>query len=394
MKAVELKARWNPSADYVPDARDKQGKKTYWSSKVWAEPKLAVVERPVPEIGLGDVLLKVQACGICGTDVHLVQTKADGRVMYPGLTALPCVLGHEFSGTVVEAGAKATNKRTGKRYEKGDVVCAEEMVWCGRCRPCADGYPNHCEDLEELGITVDGGFAEYIKVDAKLCWSLAELVDNYGQEKAYLLGSLVEPTSVAYNAVIERGGGIKPGDNVWILGGGPIGLAACAILRRAGASNVIVSEPSRQRGQMALELGATDLIDPTKENAAQRVLDITAGQGSNLILEATGLPDMVWKDIEKVIWKGRALKTTVVLVARADARIPVNGEVFQVRRASIVGAQGHSGHGTFPRVISAMAAGMDITPIITKNIPLDEVPANIISLQTDRTNCKITYASD
>jgi threonine dehydrogenase-like Zn-dependent dehydrogenase len=84
------------------------------------------------------------------------------------------------------------------------------------------------------------------------------------------------------------------------------------------------------------------------------------------------------------------LNTTVVIVARADAKIPVTGEVFQVRRANIVGSQGHSGHGTFPRVISAMATGMDMTPIITKKINLEKVPDNIILLQTDRKECKIT----
>ena len=142
---------------------------------------------------------------------------------------------------------------------------------------------------------------------------------------------------------------------------------------------------------MGLQFGATDLIDPTSESVAQRVLEITSGRGADLILEATGLPDVVWSDIENVIWNGRALNATVVIVARADVRIPLNGEVFQVRRARIVGSQGHSGHGTFPRVISAMAAGMDMTPISTKKISLDEIPENILAMQTDRTNCKITY---
>jgi threonine dehydrogenase-like Zn-dependent dehydrogenase len=151
-----------------------------------------------------------------------------------------------------------------------------------------------------------------------------------------------------------------------------------------------MSEPSKERAQMARKLGATHVIDPAEGNPAEQVLKITNGHGVDLILEATGLPDVVWGDIESVIWNGRALNTTVVIVARADAKIQLTGEVFQVRRASIVGSQGHSGHGTFPRVISAMAAGMDMTPIITKQITLDEVPENIILLQTDRKECKIT----
>ncbi|MBU4362691.1 alcohol dehydrogenase, partial [bacterium] len=103
-----------------------------------------------------------------------------------------------------------------------------------------------------------------------------------------------------------------------------------------------------------------------------------------------GLPDRVWGDIEQAIWEGKMINSTVVIVARADKKIPVSGEVFQVRRASIVGSQGHSGHGTFPRVISSMASGMDMTPLITKKIALDKVPENIVLLRTDRTECKIT----
>jgi threonine dehydrogenase-like Zn-dependent dehydrogenase len=198
---------------------------------------------------------------------------------------------------------------------------------------------------------------------------------------------------VAYNAVIERGGGIRPGDRVVILGGGPVGIAACAILRRAGASKVILSEPQEERARLARQLGATHTINPVKEDFAERVLEITEGMGADLFMEATGLPEVVYPGIERVIWEGRTLNSTVVVTARAEAKMPVTGEVLQVRRARIVGAQGHSGHGNFPRVIECMADGMDLTPMITKKISLEQVPENILGLQTDRSNCKITYVA-
>jgi threonine dehydrogenase-like Zn-dependent dehydrogenase len=295
---------------------------------------------------------------------------------------------------VVEAGEKAINKRTSKRFERGEPVTAEEMFWCGFCKPCADGYPNHCENLQELGFTVDGAFAEYVKVDAKYVWSLEALKGKYSEKDLFLTGSLVEPTSVAYNAVIERGGGIRPGDNVAILGGGPIGLAAVAILKRAGAANVILSEPSKARAEKGKKMGVDYLIDPTREDFAGRLLDVTGGMGADLYLEATGLPDRVFPDIEKAIWEGRALNSTVVIVARAARKIPLTGEVLQVRRASIVGSQGHSGHGTFPRVISSMASGMNMLPLITKKIKLEEVPENILLLQKGCPECKISCVFD
>ena len=268
------------------------------------------------------------------------------------------------------------------------------MFWCGTCRPCVDGYPNHCEKLQEIGFSIDGAFAEYVKVDAKYTWSLEELKSVYHGDDLFLAGSLTEPTSVAYNAVIERGGGIRPGDNVVILGGGPIGLGAVAVLKRAGAARVILSEPSRERVEIARKIGVDFVINPTEEDFAQRVLDITGGLGAKLYLEATGLPDIVWPGIEKCIWEGKMVNSTVVIVARADKKIPLTGEVFQVRRAEVIGSQGHSGHGTFPRVISSMATGMDMTPIITKKITLEEVPEHIIMLRTSREEAKITCVFD
>ena len=385
-----LVADWDPKPDFKLGSRDIEGKLTYLGSKVWRNPRMEFIEKEIPVPGPEEVLIEVMACGICGSDVHMRQADDDGYIFYPGLTAFPATLGHEFSGRVVEAGEKAINKRTGKKYEVGEAVCAEEMIWCTHCKPCADGFPNHCENLEELGFSVDGAYAKYIKINARYCWSIEPLREKYGEEKMWLLGSLVEPTSVAYNAVIERGGGIRPGQNVVILGGGPIGAAACAVLAKAGATSVILSEPSQSRREMALSMGATHAINPMEVDVAETVLDITGGAGADLILEATGLPSVVWSDVEKIIWEGRTVNATVVLVARADDRIPLNGEVLQVRRANVVGSQGHSGHGTFPNVISAMSAGMDVSPLITKQISLDEAEENCIMLQKDRNEVKIT----
>ncbi len=390
MKTVCLNAEWDPRPEFKLGSRDVEGKLTYLGSKVWRNPRIEIVEKENPTPGPEEVLIKVQACGICGSDVHMLQSDSDGYIFYPGLTAFPATLGHEFSGVVVEAGAEAINKRTGRQFEAGEAVCAEEMIWCSQCKPCADGYPNHCERLEELGFSIDGSYAAYVTVSARYLWSLEGLRERYGEKKMFELGSLVEPTSVAYNAVLERGGGIRPGENVVILGGGPIGAAACAVLRRSGAGAVILSEPSQSRRKMALELGATHAIDPMEVNVPEAVLDITKGVGAKIILEATGLPSVVWPDIEKIIWEGTALNTTVVVVARADDKIPLTGEVFQVRRASIVGAQGHSGHGTFPNVINTIATGMDVSPLITKRIGLDEVEENLVMLRTDRDEAKIT----
>ncbi|MBD3195286.1 MAG: alcohol dehydrogenase catalytic domain-containing protein [Candidatus Lokiarchaeota archaeon] len=388
MKAIELKARWDPKPNYSLGSKDIEGKLTYLGSQVWRGPEVNLVERNIPKLKSNEVLIKVKRCGICGSDVHMLQTDDNGYIYYPGLTAFPAILGHEFAGEIVDTGKNAINKRTNQPFEKGEPVTVEEMIWCGECRPCCDGFPNHCERLQEIGFSIDGAYAEYIAVPAKLCWSLRKLKKKY--DDIYKVGSLVEPTSVAYNAVIERGGGIKPGQNVVILGAGPIGIAAAKILKSAGAAICIVSEPEPNRASLAKTMGADYIINPQKENFVEKVKDYTDNEGAALYLEATGLPHIVSDDIQNAIWQCKSVNSTVVIVARAEQRMPVIGEYFQVKRANITGAQGHSGHGTFPNVINMMASGMDMNPLITKEIVIEEVPQYLEILQKDRENCKIS----
>jgi threonine dehydrogenase-like Zn-dependent dehydrogenase len=388
MKTIELSAKWDPRPEFKLGTKDIEGELTYLGSQVWRDPEVRIVNKEIPEIKPHEVLIKVKRTGICGSDVHMMQSDENGYIFYPGLTAFPVILGHEFAGEIAKAGDKAIDKRTNKPFTEGVPVTVEEMVWCGECRPCCDGFPNHCERLQEIGFSIDGAYAEYIKVPAKLCWSLEKLAERY--DDIYRISSLVEPTSVAYNAVIERGGGIRPGENVVILGAGPIGVAATKILKTAGAATCIVSEPENQRADLAKKMGADYIINPQKENFVEKVKEYTDTEGAALYLEATGLPHIVTDDIQNAIWECKTVNSTVVVVARAEQRMPLCGEYFQVKRAKLIGAQGHSGHGTFPNVISSMAAGMDMTPMITKEISLNEVPQHLKLLQTDKENCKIS----
>jgi len=391
MEGVTLVADWDPKPDFKLGTKDIEGSQTYLGSLVWRHPRLEIREYNIPTPGPEQVLLEVKACGICGSDVHMAQADSDGYIFYPGLTGFPSILGHEFSGVVADVGKNAINKRTNQPFKIGEPVTSEEMLWCGQCKPCADGQPNHCERLDEVGFNVNGAYTKYILVPSRTVWSLEPLKAQYKGNDIFVAGSLVEPTAVAYNAVIERGGGIRPGDRAVILGGGPVGIAACAILKRAGASKVIISETQPERANMALKLGADYHVNPLEEDFATRVLEITDGMGADIFMDATGLPEVVYPGIERVIWEGRTINSTVVVTARANAKMPVMGEVLQVRRARIIGAQGHSGHGNFPRVIDCMASGMDMTPMSTKKIGLHELPENILRLQTDRKECKITF---
>ncbi|MDP2949582.1 MAG: scyllo-inosose 3-dehydrogenase [Chloroflexota bacterium] len=390
MKTLTLSADWSPRPDFRLGKKDVDRKRTYLGSNVWRNPRLDVCSKPDPTPGEEEVVIRVRACGICGSDVHMAQADEAGYTLYPGLTAFPVILGHEFSGEVVEAGRRALNKRTGEVFAPGEAVTAEEMLWCGTCRPCADGYPNHCERLEELGFTVDGALAQYVKVPARQVWSLEGLRDRFGSDELYLVGSLTEPFSVSYNALFVRGGGLLPGDNAVVFGGGPIGLAAVFLLKRAGAAQVILSEPAPVRANLGRRLGADHVLNPLEQDVAEAILELTGGEGAKLYLEAAGAPDKTLPQMMKCIWEGKALNSVVVLVGRADRPIPLDGEVFQVRRASLVGSQGHSGHGIFPSVLKVMAASSGLTQLITQRISIDQAPDYLCALRTDKEQCKVT----
>ena len=172
MKAVRLYADWDPKPGFKLGPKDIEGRQSYLSSQVWRNPRFKIEEVDIPGPEANQVLLEVQACGICGTDVHIRQADDDGYMLYPGMTGFPATLGHELSGIVIEAGPDARDKDTNEPFKGGEWVCAEEMIWCGSCQPCADGYPNHCERLDEIGINIDGGFAKYLVVPDSVVWSL------------------------------------------------------------------------------------------------------------------------------------------------------------------------------------------------------------------------------
>ncbi|HTU03033.1 MAG TPA: alcohol dehydrogenase catalytic domain-containing protein, partial [Candidatus Sulfotelmatobacter sp.] len=164
MKALVLDAAWQPKPGYPLSEFERRTRKAVTGNGIYASPSLAVKEVPVPTIGPRDVLLKVKACGVCGSDIHMVETDPQGYVMYPGLMKLPCVTGHELSGVVEEVGREVSD------LTPGDLVTAEEMIWCGECKPCRAGFVNQCTRLEEIGFTIDGAFAEYLAIGSKYCW--------------------------------------------------------------------------------------------------------------------------------------------------------------------------------------------------------------------------------
>jgi len=380
MKGLVLDAVWEPRADYQVSDWEKETGKAVTGNSIWRHPKLGVRDWEDPKPGPNDVLLAVQACGVCGSDMHFYETDADDYILYPGLTKFPTILGHEFSGKVAEVGKNVTTLKV------GDMVTVEEMIWCGRCTPCRNGYPNHCVNLEEIGFTIPGAFANYITVDEKFCWKINTIAERLGDEKkAYEVGAMTEPSCVSYNAMFTRAGGFKPGHYVSVFGAGAIGLAAIGLAKAAGAGLIVAFEVSPQRLELAKKVGAEYAYDPRKVTPSEVMMELSKGEGFDFHVEAAGVPERTVPEMEKAL----AINSKVVQIGRAAQRVPMYLESFQVRRAQAFGAQGHSGHENFPNVIRLVASGrLDLSPIITARYGLDQT-VEAIKKSTERADGKI-----
>jgi len=380
MKGLVLDAKWDPKPDYVVSDWEKETGKAITGNSIWRNPTLEVRDWPDPTPGPRDVLLDIQACGVCGSDMHFYETDDQDYILYPGLTKFPTILGHEFSGKVIEVGKEVA------LLKPGDMVTVEEMIWCGRCIPCRNGYPNHCTNLEELGFTIPGAFANYIAVDEKFCWKIDAIAERFGsEEKAYEMGAVTEPTCVAYNGMFERAGGFRPGHYVSVFGAGPIGLAAIGLAKAAGAGITVAFEISPQRLELAKAVGADFVYDPREVSAGEVLMELSKGAGFDFHVEAAGAPHLLIPEMEKAL----AINSKVVQIGRAAQEVPMYLEAFQVRRAQAFGAQGHSGHETFPNVIRMVAAGqLDLSPIITARYGLAQA-VDAIAKSIERADGKI-----
>lgn len=381
MKAVVLSAEKTPRSGYQLSSFEKETGKVVQGHNVWRNPRLEIKEVADPRPGPVDVIIKVKASGICGSDVHFYETASDGYILYPGLTKFPVIIGHEFAGEIVEVGADV------KDFRIGDRVTAEEMVWCGYCRACRDGFPNHCHNLEEIGFTINGSDAQYVSVPFRLCWKVDSVLERFkNAEIAWEVAATTEPTCVAYNGVFERAGGFRPGAYIVIFGAGPIGLAAVTLCQGSGAGLIICFEPSEDRRRIAKKMGADAVFDPRSVAPHEVIMDLTKGEGADLQIEAAGAPNRTIEQMENSM----AINGKITVIGRAAQHVPMYLENLQVRRGQLFGSQGHSGHGIFPSVIRMMGAGrIDTSPMITARFPLSRAVDAIKFLSENRGEGKV-----
>lgn len=379
MQAAVISAEWAPRPEYPLSEEERRTRTARVGSSVWKHPQVAVQELPDPVCGPEDAVVRVAAAGLCGSDLHFFETDADGYMHYPGLARFPSVPGHEVAGEVAAVGERV------KGLRPGDLVCLDDMVSCGACEACRRGFPNQCEELEDVGFTMNGGCAELLRVPARNLWSINSLQARYGaKEKVLEAGAVIEPFTVAYNALFECAGRIKPGAFAAVYGAGAIGLAAVQLLRAAGAAQIVVFEHHAQRRELALRFGAHHAFPANGGGnggqPARAVLrELTGAGGADVQVEAAGAFGHTMPEMEAAA----AIGGQIVIIGRDRNRAAVQLEHLQVKKATIVAANGNTGHGTYPNVIRMIAAGLlDPTPMITHRFALQDFAGALAQAQT------------
>lgn len=316
-----------------------------------------VEEISEPQVKKGTVKVKVKWCGICGSDLH---EYLGGPIFIPvgtphplSGTAAPVVLGHEFSGDVVEVGEGVS------KFKSGDRVIVEPIVACGKCPACLEGKYNLCESLGFHGLCGSGGgFSEYTTFSEEY---IHKIPDTMSYEDA----ALVEPIAVAVHSI--RLANFKVGDTALVLGAGPIGLATIQSLKAAGASFVAVLQRKSIRQEYAKKFGADVVLDPSEVDVAAEIKKLTNGVGVDASFETTGASVGFNTGIESIKYEGTMVVTSIW---EGDTSFNPNSIVFTEKK--IVGTIAYRHE--FPATISILSSGRIKTDgYITKKIALDDI---------------------
>jgi len=314
-----------------------------------------VIEPPAPPPG--QVQVKVAWCGICGTDLHEymggpLYIPLDRPHPVTGVQA-PVIIGHEMSGEVTAVGDGVEN------FAVGDRIAACPIIGCGKCRWCRTGSMAQCDRVAFLGTSWTGGaLAERLNLNAYQCYHLTDAISDE-------IGALVEPFSSTVRAVAQGQPGA--GDNIAIVGAGPIGLMALMAARLRGAKRVVAIEMAERRIEAARQCGADAVINPTREDVEKRALEITGGEGFDLVMECAGQPTSVLMAAKLTRTRGRLV---IMGVFEKPAAIDLTDVVF--REKTISGSM--SGYGLYDETIRIMTDPRfrgDL--LITDRIGLDDL---------------------
>ena len=310
---------------------------------------IRIEEIPIPVPGEEEVLIRVKACGICGTDVHIYNGYEGAAQTPPGT-----VLGHEFSGIVEAAGKRAKGIRV------GDRVCVDPNKLCNECYYCKSGIGHFCENMTGIGTTVNGGFAEYCCVPASQVYKFAPDTD-------FARAAMAEPVACCMHGIDMCE--IACGDTVLIIGGGMIGMIMLQLAKLRGAGKLILLEPVEDKRALARSLGADLCIDPVRENV-QEALDAHGVTRISTVIECVGLP----KTMEQAISLA-GKKSTVMLFGLTRPEDTLALKPFELFRKEITIKASFINPYTQRRAVDLIDSGkIDVSSMVHDKAPLERLP--------------------
>ena len=327
-------------------------------------------EVPVPDIGDDDILLKVAACGICGSDLHT----------FYGILApqgqVPLIMGHEFVGTIAKMGSRVSS-----RWQIGDRIVSENTGGaCGTCPACSRGDFVNCSHRLCIGCDVDGGFAEYVKIPGSILNIYPNCIYHIPENLSFVEATMLEPAANGYKAVIQEGN-LHAGESVVVFGVGALGLMSIQMASIAGATNIIavgMASDKATRFDIARKLGATHcLVSDESEDLVGDILQIVGSVGVELVIDAAGAPIVTKQAIQVTQNEGRIIR--IGMSARNyDGRL----DEFAFKSITIRGHMGYNQE-SWRNVLSLAKAGrLDLKSVITKVLPLEEYETGFDMMRT------------
>ncbi len=315
-------------------------------------------EIDVPELGSHDVRIRVKYCGVCGTDYAIYS--GETSFYEAGLVRTPMTLGHEYSGIIDGVGSEVS------RFQVGDRVISDTGISCGICENCLNGDYLQCKEMQAVGTIKckDGGYAEYTVMPER---HVFHLPDSVGFQE----GALCEPISTALYCVLRPN--VSIADTVMIIGNGPIGLSAVSMAKLRGAAKIILCGRKDFKLDIGKRLGADYLVNMTKEDMEARVMELTGGQGADVVIEASGSEDMLHSSLRCVAGNGR-----VCLVAFYEKKIgDLDVDKLVLGNIDLIGSMGSPNMA--PLVLELMQEKkVDCLSMITATYPLKQAEQALI----------------
>ncbi|MGG3005409.1 zinc-dependent alcohol dehydrogenase family protein [Geobacillus stearothermophilus] len=333
------------------------------ASLFYGSRNIEVKEKSIRNLNSKELLIRVKACGICGTDIHIFNGSQGSTRVNP-----PVVLGHEFSGEVVQVGPEV------KGFQVGDRITVDPNIYCGECFYCKNGKRHLCENLTALGVNLDGGFQEYCILPYTQAYKIPEHL-------SFEEGAMVEPLACCLHGIDLAE--IDAGETVAIIGGGTIGLLMTQLAKLRGASFIMVSEPVEKRRNLALELGANCVINPM-EQTTKEVISQKYPAGFDVVIECAGNKSAIEQALTLVKRGG-----TVLLFSVSDVNTQISVRPFEIFYKELTIKGSFINPHTHGRAIELIASGLvNVKPLITHCFPLESIE-QAIATQTSPDAIKV-----